>query len=183
MNLNLTDYDADMANYNKVKDMVVSRICSEGYMTEDEAEEFKERNQILLYKGKWFSKWFEKNVSAEGKELENHYMRVIQMRDKSMNSHDTSIRNRKIKAGVYRNVFKKLLMKNYSDIMEKHEIDFSEVIFNSVDSELLDCMTIIFKDVMVMERYKREHKEFLDDANSIAKTIGFYNGVILTIED
>jgi hypothetical protein len=179
----MTNYDDDMGNYNKVKDIVVSRICTEGYMTEEEAEEFKERNQVLLYKGKWFSKWFKKNVSVEGSELEGHYMRIIQMRDKELNSNDTSIRNRKIKAGVYRNVFKKLLMKDYSDIMEKHEIDFSEVIFNSVDSELLDCINIIFKDVMVMERYKREHKTFLDDANNIAKTIGFYNGVILTIED
>lgn len=183
MDSRLMTLEEDILNYNKVKDIVVNKICGEGYMTGDEANEFKERNQVLLYKGNWFSKWFEKNISTQAKDKETYYIRMVSMSDKVFDTKDTSIRNRKIKAGVYRNVFKRLLQKDYPEIMDKHEVDFSEVIFHSTEAELLDCMNIIFKDHEMMERYEKDHKQFLDDADNIARTIGFENGVILTIQD
>jgi len=175
--------ESDMSNYNKVKAIVVGRICSEGYMTQDEGNEFIERNQVLVYKGNWFSKWFEKNVSIEKGDKEKYYIRVISMSDKDPDLEDSAMRNRRLKAGVYRNVFKKLLTKTFSEIMNKKELDFNEVVFYYTDDELLDCMNIIFKDQEMMDKYKKDYQNFLNEANDIAKTIGFKNGTQLTIED
>lgn len=41
MDSRLRTLEEDILNYNKVKDVVVSKIRDEGYMTSEEAEEFK----------------------------------------------------------------------------------------------------------------------------------------------
>jgi len=79
------DIDGLMMDYNKVKELVLEKLVSEGLLEEEDAEEFGDRCQILLYKGKWFSKWFDKNVKVEQNEVklkESYYMRVIEMREK-----------------------------------------------------------------------------------------------------
>ena len=183
MEQQLLTIEADIRNYNKVKDLVVQQICSEGYMTTDESEEFIERNQVIVYKGSWFSKWFKKNVSTEEKDKQTYYLRLVQMEQKNPDLNDVNIRNRKIRAGIYRNVFKKLITKSYPEIIDKKELDFNEVIFNFSEGEILDTMQIIFKDQEMMTRYNTEHLKFLTDANDIAKTIGFKNGTELYIQD
>lgn len=79
------DLDGSMIDYNKVKDLVLEKLVSEGLLEEDQAEEFSDRCQILLYRGKWFSKWFDNNVkveSGEAKDKNLFYMRIIEMREK-----------------------------------------------------------------------------------------------------
>ena len=50
------DLTAEMENYNKVKDIVLNKLVSEGLLDQSDSEEFSERCQVLAYKGKWFSK-------------------------------------------------------------------------------------------------------------------------------
>ena len=79
------DIDGIIMDYNKVKDLVLEKLVNEGLLEEEDAEEFSDRCQILLYKGKWFSKWFDKNVKVESNESklkELYYMRIIEMREK-----------------------------------------------------------------------------------------------------
>jgi hypothetical protein len=179
----LSTIESDIQNYNKVKDLVIRQVCAEGYMTTAEAEEFIDRNQVLLYKGNWFSKWFDKHISVEDKDKQSYYIRMVQMDVKDPTLNDVNIRNRKLKAGIYRNVFKKLITKSYPEIMDKKELDFNEVIYNFSEGELLDTMQIIFKDQEMMSRYNKDHLNFLEDANDIAKTIGFKNGTELYLQD
>lgn len=174
--------ESDTQNYNKVKDIVIRQVCDEGYMTEEEAEEFIDRNQVLVYKGTWFTKWFQKNVSTSVESSKDYYMRIIQMRDKTIDTNNTALRNRKIKAGVYKSVFKKLLTKNYPDIMDKNEVDFTEIVFHTIESELLDTINISFKNEETLQKYKKEHQDFLSEANEIALTLGFKNGIQIVNE-
>lgn len=76
------DPTADMQNYNKVKELVVAKLVDEGLLNQDDANEFNDRCQVLMYKGKWFSKWFDKNMKSETNSPETYYMRIIEMRER-----------------------------------------------------------------------------------------------------
>ena len=78
----------DMANYNRVKDLVVTKMIEEGYMSPKEGEEFSERCQVLIYKGKWFSRWFDKNMKSETNSKDNYYIRIIEMKEKQTSLDD-----------------------------------------------------------------------------------------------
>lgn len=76
------DPTVDMENYNKVKELILAKLVDEGLLEQDDANEFNDRCQVLVYRGKWFSKWFDKNMKSETNSPDTFYMRVIEMRDK-----------------------------------------------------------------------------------------------------
>jgi len=78
------DLTAEMENYNKVKELVLSKLVSEGLMDETDAEEFNERCQVLVYKGKWFSKWFDNNIKTQNPNADSngYYIRIIEMKER-----------------------------------------------------------------------------------------------------
>jgi polyhydroxyalkanoate synthesis regulator phasin len=76
------DPTVDMENYNKVKELVLGKLVDDGLIDQDDANEFNDRCQVLVYKGKWFSKWFDKNMKSETNSPETFYMRVIEMRER-----------------------------------------------------------------------------------------------------
>ncbi len=78
------DLTAEMENYNKVKDIVLNKLVSEGLLDQYDSEEFSERCQVLTYKGKWFSKWFDKNVKSENSKADpnGYYIRIIEMKER-----------------------------------------------------------------------------------------------------
>jgi hypothetical protein len=80
----MTNLDQDMINYNKVKDIVLNKLVNEGLLDKSDAEEFSDRCQVLVYKGKWFSDWFKKNVKISNKDAneESYYIRMVEMKDK-----------------------------------------------------------------------------------------------------
>lgn len=86
MDQQLLQLEDDMANYNKVKNLIVARIIEEGYMSEEEGLEFIDRCQVMVYKGTWFSRWFEKNMKDSKKD--GWYFKIIEMHDKQTNIDD-----------------------------------------------------------------------------------------------
>lgn len=78
------DLTAEMENYNKVKDIVLNKLVDEGLLDKSDASEFAERCQVLLYKGRWFSKWFDKNIKAENPNMDenSYYIRIIELKEK-----------------------------------------------------------------------------------------------------
>ncbi len=83
MDQQLLTIEADMANYQKVKELVLSQLVKEDLLDKDDAEEFSERCQVLVYKGTWFSKWFDKNVSLDNpKDKNGYFMRIVQLKEK-----------------------------------------------------------------------------------------------------
>lgn len=86
MDTNLANIETDIANYNKVKELVLTKLVKEGYVSEEEAEEFCNRCQVMVYKGKWYEKWFKK---AMPKQDENgYYMRIVEMAEKQTSLDD-----------------------------------------------------------------------------------------------
>jgi hypothetical protein len=75
------DLTAEMQNYNKVKEIVLNKLVMEGLLDESDAEEFNERCQVLVYKGKWFSKWFDKNMKAESSP-DSYYIRMVELKER-----------------------------------------------------------------------------------------------------
>ena len=83
MDQQLLELEQDMSNYQKVKELVISKLVGEGLLEQDDADEFNERCQVLVYKGTWFSKWFDKNVNVDSnRDKQNYYMRIIELKEK-----------------------------------------------------------------------------------------------------
>ena len=84
MDQQLLELEKDMKNYQKVKELILSKLVKEGLLDEDDAGEFDDRCQVLVYKGSWFSKWFDKNVKVEKPEADQkgYYMRIIELKEK-----------------------------------------------------------------------------------------------------
>lgn len=84
MDSQLLELESDMQNYQKVKEIVLGKLVSDGLLEQDDADEFDERCQVLVYKGTWFSKWFDKNVKVERPDANKngYYMRIVEMREK-----------------------------------------------------------------------------------------------------
>jgi hypothetical protein len=183
MDSKLLTIEDEIITYNKVKDLVIRKICKEGYMTDDEAKEFNERNQVLVYKGSWFSDWFEKNISTIKKEKENYYIRIVELNDKEFDLEDTAVRNRRMKMGVYKTVFKRMLTKTFPEIMEKKDFDINEITFHFTDDDILDSMQLMFPSYELKVKYEDEHKYFLEEAHNLAQSIGFVKGILLSIEE
>jgi hypothetical protein len=183
MDSKLLTLEDEIIIYNKVKDLVIGKIAREGYMTEREVDEFSQRNQVLLYKGTWFSDWFEKNVSTIKKEKESYYIRMIEVNDKDFDLEDTAVRNRRMKMGVYKTVFKRMLTKTYPEIMEKKDFDINEITFHFTDEDILDSMQLMFPDNDLKVKYENEHKDFLEEAHNLAQSIGFVKGILVLVEE
>lgn len=84
MDQQLLELEQDMSNYQKVKELILSRLVDEGLLEEDDADEFNERCQVLVYKGTWFSKWFDKNVKANQPDAnkKDYYIRIVELKEK-----------------------------------------------------------------------------------------------------
>jgi hypothetical protein len=83
MDQQLLTLEGDISNYQKVKDIVLGKLVSEGLLEKSDADEFSERCQVLVYKGTWFSKWFDKNVKENSSgDKQSYYMRIIELREK-----------------------------------------------------------------------------------------------------
>ena len=84
MDQQLLELEKDMKNYQKVKELILSKLVNEGLLDQDDADEFDERCQVLVYKGTWFSKWFDKNVKVDEPEAnkKGYYMRIVELKEK-----------------------------------------------------------------------------------------------------
>lgn len=83
MDQQLLDLEQDMSNYQKVKELVLTKLVQEGLLEKDDADEFDNRCQVLVYKGTWFSKWFDKNINVEdNRNKKGYYMRIVELQEK-----------------------------------------------------------------------------------------------------
>ena len=84
MDSQLLDLEQDMSNYQKVKEIVLNKLVTEGLLEQDDANEFDERCQILVYKGSWWGKWFDKNikVTQPNANKNGYFMRIIELNEK-----------------------------------------------------------------------------------------------------
>jgi hypothetical protein len=84
MDQQLLELEQDMSNYQKVKELVLSKLIAENLLNQEDADEFDERCQVLVYKGTWFSKWFDKNVKVDKPEAnkKGYYIRIVELKER-----------------------------------------------------------------------------------------------------
>jgi len=82
----LLSIEEDMSNYNRVKNLVVGQMIKEGYISQEEGEEFADRCQVIIYKGSWFSRWFDKHMKDSKKD--GWYFKMIEMHEKTTSLDD-----------------------------------------------------------------------------------------------
>ena len=84
MDQQLLELENDMSNYQKVKELILQKLVSEDLLSQDDADEFGERCQVLVYKGTWFSKWFDKNVKIDQPDAnkKGYYMRIVELKER-----------------------------------------------------------------------------------------------------
>ena len=84
MDQQLLDLEQDMNNYQKVKELILSKLVAEDLLDQDDADEFNERCQVLVYKGTWFSKWFDNNIKVDKPEANKsgYYMRIVELKER-----------------------------------------------------------------------------------------------------
>lgn len=82
MDTQLSNLENDMTNYQHVKELVLGKLVDEGLLDKDIAEEFDERFQILVYKGTWFNKWFDKKKKLNQSDIDKnkYYMKIIDLK-------------------------------------------------------------------------------------------------------
>ena len=81
-----TDNDNELLN--KAKELVVYKLAREGYITEQEAEEFLNRAFVISYKKKWFKRWLNQSDEEEAKGGDDWFIKVIDISDKERNNED-----------------------------------------------------------------------------------------------
>ena len=84
MDQQLMELERDMSNYQKVKELILEKLVNEGLLDQDDADEFNDRCQVLVYKGTWFSKWFDKNVKIDNPDAnqKSWYIRIVELKEK-----------------------------------------------------------------------------------------------------
>ena len=84
MDQQLLGLETDMSNYQKVKELILQKLVAEDLLSQDDADEFDERCQVLVYKGTWFGKWFDKNVKVDRPDADKKgwYMRIVELKEK-----------------------------------------------------------------------------------------------------
>lgn len=73
MQLEMQDY---IENMNKVKDAVIGRLLQDKVITQEQADIYSEKWQIMIFKNSWFKKWLKKfNTDSDEKEWSFKYLK------------------------------------------------------------------------------------------------------------
>ena len=78
----LLDLEQDTKNANKVKDLVIISLIKKGYISEEDGSDYAERFQVIIYKGSWFERFFNKFVKNDTNRMDGYFYRVVEMQDK-----------------------------------------------------------------------------------------------------
>lgn len=74
--------EADTQHANKVKDLVINSLIKQGLISEEDGMDYVERFQVLIYKGSWFKRFFDKYVKNNTNSIDGYFYRVVEMQDK-----------------------------------------------------------------------------------------------------
>ena len=56
----LLTLEEDIKNANTVKEVVIERLLKDKVLTEEQAEEYTDKWQMIIIKPSWFERWMEK---------------------------------------------------------------------------------------------------------------------------
>ena len=78
----LLNIESDTKNANQIKDLVVISLIKQGLISEEDGTAYAERFQVLIYKGSWFKRFFDKFVKNDTNKMDGYFYRIVEMQDK-----------------------------------------------------------------------------------------------------
>ena len=78
----LMSLEQDTQHANKVKDLVIGSLIRQGLMSQEDGMDYVERFQVIIYKGSWFERFFNKYIKNEANKMDGYFYRVVEMQDK-----------------------------------------------------------------------------------------------------
>jgi hypothetical protein len=74
--------ESDIKNANKIKDIVVNSLIKEGLISQNDGMDYVERFQVLIYKGSWFKRFFDKYIKNDTINIDGYFYRIVEMQVK-----------------------------------------------------------------------------------------------------
>ena len=74
--------ETDTIHANKVKDLVLASLIKQGLVREEDAMDYAERFHVMIYKGSWFKRFFDKYIKNGTNSMDGYFYRVVEMQDK-----------------------------------------------------------------------------------------------------
>lgn len=78
MDSQLLSIEEDTKNANTVKEIVISRLLSDKVITEEQAEKYAIKFQIIVVKYGWFERWFK---TLSGRKPESYCYKYVRFED------------------------------------------------------------------------------------------------------
>lgn len=78
----LVTIEADIQNANKIKDLVVNSLIRQGLISHEDGMDYVERFQVIIYKGSWFKRFFDKYIKNSTNSTDGYFYRVVEIQDK-----------------------------------------------------------------------------------------------------
>jgi len=79
MDSQLLSIEEDTKNANTVKELVISRLLSDKVITEEQAEKYAIKFQIIVVKYGWFERWFK--TLTRGQKAESYHYKYVNFED------------------------------------------------------------------------------------------------------
>lgn len=71
--------ETDTIHANKVKELVISSLIRQGLISEEDGMDYVERFQVVIFKGSWFKRFFDKYVKNGTNTMDGYFYRVVEM--------------------------------------------------------------------------------------------------------
>ena len=82
-NLNqIINIEQDTKNANKIKELVVGNLIKQGLISEEDGMDYVERVNVMIYKGSWFERFFNKFVKNNKNSIDGYFYTVVEMAEK-----------------------------------------------------------------------------------------------------
>ena len=82
-NLNqIINLEQDTKNANKIKELVVGNLIKQGLISEEDGMDYVERVNVMIYKGSWFERFFNKFVKSNKNSIDGYFYTVVEMAEK-----------------------------------------------------------------------------------------------------
>ena len=75
----LISLEQDTQHANKVKELVIGSLIRQGLISQEDGMDYVERFQVVIFKGSWFKRFFDKYVKNGTNKMDGYFYRVVEM--------------------------------------------------------------------------------------------------------
>ena len=75
----ILNIENDIIHANKVKELVIGSLIRQGLISEEDGMDYVERFQVVIFKGSWFKRFYDKYIKKSTNSVDGYFYRVIEM--------------------------------------------------------------------------------------------------------